>query len=123
MMFFDFAHRSSDYINFSKSKHYRQEDPTLFESYQNYLDENYTYVKPVLPNATTSRIASQGSFFTLHFNPYNPMRQSIIDIITIPSAKKKEILMHLGILGVHAYSICPDLEGLAQWQRQRFFEA
>lgn len=122
IMFFDFTRNSDEYKDFLKSKHYIEKDPNSLENYQNYIGEKFINPKPLLPNATTSRIASQGSFFTLHYNPYNPMRTSLVDLITIKKENKEEILNHLGILGVHAYSICPDLEGLAQWQRQRFFE-
>lgn len=121
-LFFD--KYNNEYDNFKKSKFYKISSPnTRCTQYQNYIDSmNKNDVFAILPKASTPRIIAQSSFFTLHYNPYIPMDVYLVNKIVIPHKCKEAIRRQLDILGIHAYFVSPDLEGLAIWQKQRFFE-
>ena len=86
-------------------------------------------VIPVMPTAVSPRIVAQSSRFTFHppiFDQNSKVIQSPVSLIDIfadkeyalkryiiPSRNKKNILVELNRLGIHRYSLFPDLDNLA----------
>lgn len=65
----------------------------------------------------TPRMSAQSGYFTLHTNPFKPISNNYLGHkIIINKNKKHEIYKKLCALGVHEYSMFPDLDGLMSFQ-------
>lgn len=82
-------------------------------------------VIPMIPTIITKRIPAQVSRFTFHLpiteqnsNSIQPPyalqeKRHFLDKYVVPSSSKKKILLELNRLGIHGYSLFPDLDHLA----------
>lgn len=105
-----------------------------------FADSNNSLINPFklkntqvyVPNHMTERIASQSGWFTIHkyieddnkfvsLNTNNIYRKRIFKII-IPNKLREEILVKLDRLGVNAFSIYPDLDGLSEFLTWKYFK-
>ncbi|MGV6994730.1 FRG domain-containing protein [Desulfovibrio sp. QI0430] len=97
--------------------------PDISENYANIMQKRFNFAYAILkPSAITPRVSRQHSFFTIHPNPF----LSITDIyvkITIPKQSKKDLQNMLSVLGVNAYSLFPDLGGLASAIKRNYFSS
>lgn len=93
------------------------------EEYFYYIVEDFKEdpVAKIFPTLKNSRMLSQGSFFTVHFDPFQDFSDKIEQQFIIPKADKEKIYKQLERIGVHEYSIFPDPDGLASWMRRVFF--
>lgn len=86
-----------------------------------------TPIIPIAPTASTPRIIAQSSRFTFHppiFDSVDSKKinvpavfdesQSYFEKFVIENSNKKNILAELNRLGVHRYSLFPDLDNLAR---------
>ena len=81
---------------------------------------NKTYL--VIPSAVTSRLITQSGIFTLHSDPFIPLTDEVLKKIIIPENKKESFFNELEQLGVHYFSLFPDMAGLAQWLKAKHWE-
>lgn len=76
------------------------------------------------PNIVTPRIRAQEGLFVVCSAPEAPLDQSLpaswrIQMLRVPSSRKRHLRYELFRLGVHASSLFPDVDGLAsriRWQ-------
>lgn len=73
------------------------------------------------PTARTARIATQSSFFTLHIDPFSPIKDELVLKIIIPASIKNHLRCDLRYLGIHEYSLFPDIGGLAAMLKHKHF--
>lgn len=69
------------------------------------------------PNTSTSRIANQYGYFTIHKDPKNPLtdnkKNGYLEKLIIPSSIKLDLTHMLNHYGINYLSLFPDLEGLS----------
>lgn len=104
--------------NFKKSYFYK--NGTHLEYFKFITGTFDNYVK-LLPQAVTQRVVSQNSFFTIHLDPFTPLKTHIIKKIIIPKEKKRDLYLKLEHMGIHEYSLFPDMTGLAAWLKSTFY--
>lgn len=83
------------------------------------LDELYDPFeidKPCLlrPAHVSLRITAQSALFTIHPDPTKPFYYDDMRKIIISSSIRKEMFRKLGVYGIHAASLFPGIDGLAQ---------
>lgn len=107
---------------------------------EDFADSNNSLINPFnlkntqvyVPNHMTERIASQSGWFTIHkyieeddrfvsLNTNTLYRKRIFKII-IPNKLREDILIKLDRLGVNAFSIYPDLDGLSEFLTWKHFK-
>jgi hypothetical protein len=75
-------------------------------------------IKIYQPSTSTSRIANQLGYFTVHKNPKMPMTKSnyngYLEKYIVSAELKEEIIFMLNQFGVNYLTIYPDLEGLSK---------
>ena len=76
----------------------------------------------VIPSAVTSRLITQSGIFTLHSDPFIPLTDEVLKKIIIPENNKESFFSELEQLGVHYFSLFPDMAGLAQWLKAKHWE-
>jgi hypothetical protein len=82
-------------------------------------------VKFFLPNFVSPRIAAQSGLFSVHPEPTKAWNDPRIKKYTIPSASRNFFRRKLHYLGINAFRLFPDLDGLARtlrWQYERGIE-
>lgn len=90
-----------------------------YEAYFHYVINSFDdQVVKIFPTLKNPRMVSQGSFFTVHLNPFKDYSEEIEQKFIIQKDYKQKIYSQLELLGVHEYSIFPDLDGLASWLRR-----
>lgn len=87
-------------------------------NYFNYICNKYKKCLRISPRAITQRIVSQSSFFTVHANPFDSIENKVQKKIIIPTSAKGALHSQLERMGVHEYSLFPDLGGLAEWLKR-----
>ena len=93
-----------------------------YEAYFHYVINSFDdQVVTIFPTLKNRRMVSQGSFFTVHLNPFKDYAEEIEQKIIIQKDYKQKIYSQLELLGVHEYSIFPDLDGLASWLRRALY--
>lgn len=75
----------------------------------------------ILPNAVTSRLITQSGAFTLQTDPFVPLIKEIQLRVVIPHEYKSEISLSLEQLGIHDFSLFPDISGLASWLGEKYW--
>ncbi len=75
-------------------------------------------IRIIQPTTTTSRIANQLGYFTVHKNPKEEMTKEnyngFLEKYIIKAELKEELIFMLNQFGVNYLSIYPDLEGLSK---------
>lgn len=64
---------------------------------------------------TTPRMQAQNGIFTLHYNPFEPIKECFVEKIIIKKEERSTIYKQLEILGIHEHSLFPSIDGLATW--------
>lgn len=75
----------------------------------------------VKPKAKTRRVIVQDSFFVLHMDPTMPFDEKVKEKIIIKAEDKKNIKKQLEKLGIHAFSLFPECEGLCKSMKEKYF--
>lgn len=88
----------------------------------------------LVARSISTRILNQRGCFTVHNPPHVPLqcredlrlngRPDLVEL-TIPAAKKDEVLLMLDDYGINRVTLFPDLDGLSQhlnWETARMFE-
>lgn len=97
-------------------------DSDLYDKFCALLQESYpSECDIIIPNSITPRIDRQKSFFTIHYNPFKDIDNLSRLKIKIPKECKKHMLESLATLGVDAYSLFPDLDGLANALKSQYY--
>lgn len=81
--------------------------------------EKFVFLQPL---SNTERVISQDSIFTLHIDPFVNIPEEKYKKIIIKQEKKKYFKESLANLGVHEFSIFPDLGGLSAYLKNIFLE-
>jgi hypothetical protein len=82
-------------------------------------------VKFILPNFVSPRVAAQSGLFSIHPEPAKPWDDSRIKKYIIPAASRGFFRRKLHYLGINAFRLFADLDGLAKtlrWQYERGVE-
>jgi len=97
-------------------------DAALYDKFCKSMQESYpSECNIIIPNSITPRIDRQKSFFTIHYNPFKTIEKLSWSKIKIPKECKKHMLDSLSTLGVDAYSLFPDLDGLANALKSQYY--
>lgn len=81
-------------------------------------------VRRYIPKYWNPRIVAQMGLFTAHNNPRIPWNSKAITKIEIRHDARKEVKVALHKLGIHAYALFPDMDGIATyitWLRTNVF--
>ncbi|WP_418473722.1 FRG domain-containing protein [Desulfovibrio sp.] len=73
------------------------------------------------PKAKTRRVLAQDSFFILHIDPTISFDQYVKKKIIIKSECKKNVKKQLEQLGIHAFSLFPECDGLCKSIKEKYF--
>jgi len=82
-------------------------------------------VRFLLPNFVSPRIAAQSGLFSVHPRPDEEWQDPRIKKYTIPAKSRNFFRRKLHYLGINAFRLFPDLDGLARtlrWQYERGIE-
>lgn len=71
--------------------------------------------KCYLGKYNTPRMQAQNGIFTLHYNPFEPIKENFFEKIIIKKEQRHTIYQQLEILGIHEHSLFPSVDGLATW--------
>lgn len=112
-----------EFINEAKNNCNENTKDFNIKEYFYYLKDYYSEIPvgKIYPVLKSSRMLSQGSFFTVHFDPFQDFSNKIEQQFIIPMDGKEKIYKQLERIGVHEYSIFPDADGLASWLRRVYF--
>jgi hypothetical protein len=67
------------------------------------------------PAHISTRITVQAGIFTIHPTPTQPFEHSSITKIIIPASLKRKLKSYLHSIGIHHFSLFPDLDGLSKY--------
>lgn len=93
----------------------------IFNFFQDVKKEYETNFMIVEPKAKTRRVIVQDSFFILHIDPTIVFDEYVKKKIVIRAEYKKRIKKQLEKLGIHAFSLFPECEGLCKSIKERYF--
>ena len=90
----------------------------ICNSMKNIYDEECNII---IPSSITQRIDRQNSFFTIHYNPFEKINNLAMMQIKIPKESKRHLTESLYTIGIDAYSLFPDIDGLAKALKRKFY--
>lgn len=106
-----------DFVDFEELS-----DSMLYDKFCKSMQNKYSNeCNIIIPNSITPRIDRQKSFFTIHYNPFKSINNISRMKIKIPKECKKNMSESLSTLGVDAYSLFPDLDGLANALKSQYY--